>query len=173
MLAPQWHCHVNSGIDRWNHCIGVTAFHPCHAVWLYHQFTLSFRDVEDLLFERGITVSREAIRSWCRKFGPASARTPRRLQGQLGHIWHVDELFITYPRRTSLSLESGGAGRRRPGYLGHTPPRQQSRKRFIRKVLKHQGWHPGNSLPASFEAIQRPTERSSHPSPIEPAWEPS
>ena len=62
-----------------------------HAVWLYHRFTLSFRDVEDLLAERGITVSYEAIRSWCRKFGPAYARTLRRRQGRLGDIWH--ELF--------------------------------------------------------------------------------
>ena len=48
-----------------------------HAVWLYHRFTLAFRDVEDLLAERSITVSYEAIRSWCRKFGPAYARTLR------------------------------------------------------------------------------------------------
>ena len=54
-----------------------------------------FRDVEDLLAERGITVSYEAIRSWCRKFGPAYARTLRRRQGRLGDIWHVDELFVT------------------------------------------------------------------------------
>ena len=47
----------------------------CQAVWLYHRFTLSFRDVEDLLAERGITVSYEGIRSWCRKFGPEYART--------------------------------------------------------------------------------------------------
>ena len=66
-----------------------------HAVWLYHRFTLSFRDVEDLLAERGITVSYEAIRSWCRKFGPEYASTLRRRQGRLGDIWHVDEVFIT------------------------------------------------------------------------------
>jgi len=66
-----------------------------HAVWLYHRFALSFRDVEDLLAERGITVSYEAIRSWCRKFGPAYARTLWRRQGRLGDIWHVDEVFIT------------------------------------------------------------------------------
>ena len=48
-----------------------------HAVWSYHRMTLSFRDVEDLLAERGVTVSYEAIRSWCRKFGPACARTLR------------------------------------------------------------------------------------------------
>jgi transposase-like protein len=66
-----------------------------HAVWLYHRFTFSFRDVEDLLAERGVSVSYEAIRSWCSKFGLAYARTLRRQQGRLGDIWHVDELFIT------------------------------------------------------------------------------
>jgi hypothetical protein len=46
-----------------------------HAVWLYHRFCLSFRDIEDLLAERGIVVSYEAIRQWCLKFGPEYART--------------------------------------------------------------------------------------------------
>ena len=45
-----------------------------HAVWLYHRFSLSFRDVEDLLAERGIVVSYETIRQWCAKFGPDYAR---------------------------------------------------------------------------------------------------
>ncbi len=45
-----------------------------HAVWLYHRFCMSFRDVEDLLAQRGITVSYEAIRLWCIKFGPEYAR---------------------------------------------------------------------------------------------------
>ena len=65
-----------------------------HAVWLYHRFTLSFRDVEDLLAERGITVSYEAVRFWCLKFGPQYARSIRRKQGRLGDTWYVDELFV-------------------------------------------------------------------------------
>jgi len=56
------------------------------AVWLYHPFTLSFRDVEDLLAESGVSVSYEAIRSWCSKFGPSYALTLRRRQGRLGDI---------------------------------------------------------------------------------------
>jgi len=73
-------------------------FHPeiiSPAIWLYHRFTLSFRDVEDLLAERGITVSYEAIRCWCIKFGPTYTRSLRRKQGRFGDIWHVDEVFIT------------------------------------------------------------------------------
>ena len=46
-----------------------------HAVWLYHRFCLSFRDAEDLLAQRGITVSYETIRQWCQTFGPEYART--------------------------------------------------------------------------------------------------
>ncbi len=65
-----------------------------HAVWLYHRFTLSFRDVEDLLAERGILVSYAASRYWCLKFGPTYARVLRRKQGRLGDIWDVDELFV-------------------------------------------------------------------------------
>ena len=65
-----------------------------HAAWLYHRFCLSFRDTEDLLAQRGITVSYEAIRQWCRRFGPAYARILRRRQGRLGDTWHLDELFV-------------------------------------------------------------------------------
>ena len=49
-----------------------------HAVWLYYRFSLSFRDVEDLLAERGIIVSYEAIRQWCGKFGSEYARRSNR-----------------------------------------------------------------------------------------------
>ena len=49
-----------------------------HAVWLYYRFALSHRDVEDLLAERGVQVSYEAIRLWCRTFGPAFAAGLRR-----------------------------------------------------------------------------------------------
>ena len=62
-----------------------------HAVWLYQRFGLSFRDVEDLLAERGITVTYEAIRQWCRTFGLDYAR---RLRGRLGDTWYLDEVFV-------------------------------------------------------------------------------
>ena len=65
-----------------------------HAVWLYHRFCLSFRDVEDLLAERGITVSYESIRQWCNTFGPEYARKLKKRQGRLGDTWYLDEVFI-------------------------------------------------------------------------------
>ena len=66
-----------------------------HAVWLYYRFCLSLRDVEDLLAERGITVSYETMRQWSRKFGAEYARKLRRRAGRLGDTWHLDELFVT------------------------------------------------------------------------------
>jgi putative transposase len=65
-----------------------------HAVWLYHRFALSFRDVEELLAKRGIFVTYETIRQWCRKFGPHYALGLRHHQGRLGDIWHLDEVFV-------------------------------------------------------------------------------
>ena len=70
-----------------------------HAVWLYHRFGVSFRDVEDLLAQRGITVSYEAIRLWCLTFGSAYARRLKCRQGRLGDIWHLDEVFVTIQGR--------------------------------------------------------------------------
>ena len=54
-----------------------------HAVWLYYRYCLSFRDIEDLLAERGIIVSYETVRQWCEKFGPDYARRLKRRQGSL------------------------------------------------------------------------------------------
>ena len=74
------------------------AFRPeiiSHAVWLYHRYCLSFRDVEDSLAERGIIVSYETIRQWCGKFGPDYARQLKRRQGRLGDTWFLDEVFVT------------------------------------------------------------------------------
>jgi putative transposase len=66
-----------------------------HAVWLYFRFSLSHRDVEELLFVRGVIVSYEAIRQWCRKFGQAYANALRRRRPRPGDKWHLDEVFLT------------------------------------------------------------------------------
>ena len=66
-----------------------------HTVWLYHRFTLSFRDIEDLLAERGIIVSYETVRQWCQKFGLNYAKKLRKKQCKLGDTWYADEVFLT------------------------------------------------------------------------------
>ena len=66
-----------------------------HGVWLYFRFCLSYRDVEELLFVRGVMVSYEAIRKWCRKFGQAYANQLRRRRPLPGDKWHMDEVVLT------------------------------------------------------------------------------
>lgn len=65
-----------------------------HAIWLYLRFTLSYRDVEDLLAERGVEVSYEAVRRWVLKFGLAIACNPRRLRPRPSPRWHLDEMVV-------------------------------------------------------------------------------
>ena len=65
-----------------------------HAVWLYARFTLSFRDVEDLLAERGIDVSNETVRRWFLKFGRLVAGNLRRSRPRASARWHLDEMVI-------------------------------------------------------------------------------
>lgn len=65
-----------------------------YAVWLYYRFNLSHQDVEDLLAERGITVSYEAIRLWCKKFGPQYAKRLKRKHQGFGDTFYIDEMFV-------------------------------------------------------------------------------
>ena len=65
-----------------------------HAVWLYLRFTLSYRDVEELLAERGLDLSYETVRRWVLKFGPAFARNLRRLRPRPSAQWHLDEMAV-------------------------------------------------------------------------------
>src|SRR2546425_8888821 len=66
-----------------------------HGVWLYYRFCLSYRDVEELLFTRGVLVTYEAIRKWCRKFGQQYANQLRHRRPRPGDKWHLDEVVPT------------------------------------------------------------------------------
>ena len=65
-----------------------------YAVWTYHRFNLSHRDIEDLLVERGITVSYESIRLWCKKFGPKYAKRLKKRHHGFGDTFYIDEVFV-------------------------------------------------------------------------------
>lgn len=67
-----------------------------HSVWLYARFTLSFRDVEEMLAERGLDISYESVRRWFLKFGSAIAASLRRTRPRPSYHWHLDE---SAPRR--------------------------------------------------------------------------
>src|SRR6202040_3260165 len=65
-----------------------------HAIWLYLRFTLSYRDVEELLAERGLEVSYETMRRWVLEFGPGFARRLRRFRPRPSDRWHLDEMVV-------------------------------------------------------------------------------
>jgi DDE domain len=65
-----------------------------HSVWLYFRFSLSFREVEELMLARGVVVSYEWIRRWCAKFGQGYANQLRRRRPHPGDTWHLDEVFV-------------------------------------------------------------------------------
>jgi putative transposase len=68
-----------------------------HAVYSYHRFSLSSREIEELLGERAVLVTYEAVRQWYMKFGPEYARNLRRLHGRNGDIRRLDEVFVKTP----------------------------------------------------------------------------
>ena len=65
-----------------------------YSVWLYYRFNLSYRDIEDLLAERGIEVSYESIRLWCNKFGPQYVKRLKRRHQGFGDTFFIDEVFV-------------------------------------------------------------------------------
>lgn len=66
-----------------------------YAVYLYHRFLLSYRDVQELLFERGVNVSHETVRAWCSRFGPDMAEALKHRRSKRGRTWHLDEMRVT------------------------------------------------------------------------------
>ena len=109
-----------------------------HAVWLYYRFALSFRDVEDLLAQRGITVTYETIRQWCLTFGRDYARTLRRRRGQQGDTWHVDELFVTLNGRQQYLWRAVDEDGDVLDILVQSRRNRRAAVRFFRKLLKRQ-----------------------------------
>jgi len=107
-------------------------------VWLYHRFRLSFRDVEDLLAERGIVVSYEAIRFWCLKFGPEYARRLRKKQSRLGDIWHVDEVFVKIQGQQMYLWRAIDQDGDTLDILVTQQRNKRAAKRFFCKMLKEQ-----------------------------------
>ena len=113
-----------------------------HAVWLYYRFSLSFRDVEDLLAERGITVSYEAIRLWCRKFGGEYARRLKRREGRLGDYWYLDEMFVKIRGRQMYLWRAVDQDGDVLDMLVQPRRDRRAARSFFRRLLKGQGRGP-------------------------------
>jgi putative transposase len=113
-----------------------------YAVWVYHRFCLSFRDVEDLLAERGIIVSYEAIRQWCWKFGPDYARRLKKKQGRLGDTWYLDELFVRINGQQQYLWRAVDQDGDVIDILLQSRRDQRAAERFLRRLLRGQGKQP-------------------------------
>ncbi len=110
-----------------------------YAVWLYHRFTLSFRDIEELPAERGFAVSYEAVRLWCIRFGPDYARRLRKKQHRFGDYWYLDEISTVTIHGTRMYLwravdQDGDL----IDVLVQRRKDKRAAKRLFRKMLKHQ-----------------------------------
>jgi len=107
-----------------------------HGVWLYYRFCLSYRDVEELLFARGVIVTYEAIRKWCRKFGQVYANQLRRRRPRPGDKWHLDEVFLTIQDQRHYLWRAVDQDRQVLDILVQSRRDKKAAKRFFRKLLK-------------------------------------
>ena len=113
-----------------------------HAIWLYYRFSLSFRDSEDLLAQRGIIVSYESVRRWCFKFGPGYRRRLKRREGRLGDIWHVDEVLVRISGELHYLWRAVDQDGDIIGILLQRRRNAPAANRFFKKALKRQGAEP-------------------------------
>jgi putative transposase len=117
-----------------------------YAVWLYYRFNLSHRDIEDLLAERGITVSYESIRLWCNKFGPKYVKRLKRRHQGFGDTFYIDEVFVKIQGQQQYlwrAVDQDGEvvdvylQARRDG---------KAAKRFFKRLLKNHHDEPGEKV---------------------------
>ena len=113
-----------------------------YAVWLYFRFTLSIRDVEELLAERGIEVSREAIRCWVIKFGPLIAANLRRRRTAPTGRWHLDEMVVKIGGRRMWLWRAVDDEGEVLDMLVQKRRNKAAALKLPRKLLKNQGIHP-------------------------------
>jgi transposase-like protein len=113
-----------------------------HAIWLYLRFTLSYRDVEELLAERGLDISYETVRRWVLKFGPSIARRLRARRPRPSDRWHLDEMVV---RIAGVRMYLWRAVDDEGEVLDMLVQRRRDTRsalRLMRKLLKKQGFGP-------------------------------
>jgi transposase-like protein len=113
-----------------------------HAVWLYMRFTLSYRDVEDLLAERGLDISYETVRRWVLKFGPLFARELRRRRPRPTSRWHLDEMAVTIAGRQFWLWRAVDDEGEVLDLLVQRRRDKAAAVKLMRRLLKKQGFAP-------------------------------
>ena len=129
-------------------------------IWLYYRFTLSLRDVEDLLAERGIDVTYETVRCWANKFGPAIAANIRRRRGRADSVWHLDEMVV---RINGVRMYMWRAVDKEGEVLDVLVQKRRNKAaalKLLRKLLRNQSFVPEaivtdglRSYPAAMKAL--------------------
>src|SRR6516162_2356237 len=111
-----------------------------HAVWLYLRFTLSYRDVEDLLAERGLMVSDESIRRWVLKFGPMIAKNLRAIRPRAYTRWHLDEMVVSLSGKQMYMWRAVDGEGEVLEILVQSQRDKAAAMRLLRKLLRRQGF---------------------------------
>ena len=113
-----------------------------HCVWLYFRFSLSFRDIQEMMLGRGMGVSYEAIRLWCLRFGAEYARRLRRQRGRPGDTWHLDEVFCKINGDLLYLWRAVDQSGEVLDVLVQKRRDAKAAKRFFRKLLKGHRYLP-------------------------------
>jgi transposase-like protein len=113
-----------------------------HAVWLYLRFSLSYRDVEDLLAERGVDVSYETVRRWVLKFGVLFARELRQRRPRTSSQWHLDEVVVVIGGKRFFLWRAVDDEGEVLDLLVQRRRDKTAAVTFLRKLLKKQGYAP-------------------------------
>src|SRR6266436_4271184 len=112
------------------------------AIWLYLRFTLSFRDVEDLLAERGIAISYETVRRWVNHFGPIIAAELRKRRPKPDAVWHLDEVYLKIDGRLVYLWRAVDAEGEVLDVLVQAKRNKRAALKLMRKLLKKYGFIP-------------------------------
>src|SRR2546423_2635034 len=126
-----------------------------HGFWLYLRFTLSYRNVEELLAERGLDVSYETVRRWILKFGPAIARELRRSRPAPDSRWHLDEMVVRIAGKRMYLWRAVDHEGEILDMLVQRCRNKAAALRLMRKLLKKQGFAPNCWSPTSCAPTPR------------------
>jgi len=165
------HCQVGSFDRVWQALSMTTSPNPYrgfrfppavieHAVWLYHCFSLSLRDVELILSARGIVVSYESIREWGLRFGRIFANALKRRRPQPGDKWYMDEVFIRIRGKQHYLWRAVDQAGNVLDILVQSRRNAAAAMRFFRKLLKGLRYVPRVSSQTSSRATPPPNARS-------------
>jgi putative transposase len=138
-------------------------------VWLYYRFALSHRDVEELLAERGVQGSYEAIRLWCLRFGPVFAGKLRRRRSRSADKWHLDEVQLKIKGRKHWLWRAVDRAGLVLDILVQARRHQAAAEHFLRRVLAGEGRAPRvavtdklASYPPALKRVLPHTEHRRH-----------